>query len=99
MFWITNLFGGNNHQKSSYVQKENDFETFSFTVKDLKSWCKDELPALGWQKLKLRISKQAKEKFNFCFDEVSDSTKIPDEILELIDATIFELFNKKFLSK
>lgn len=98
MLWFTNLFGGNNTDTVSSKNQKN-YESVSFTVKDLKTWCKEELPPLGWQKLKLRISKQAKEKCSFCFDEVSDNTKIPGELLEIVDATIYELFNKRFLSK
>lgn len=91
MAWFTNLFGGKSTNLNETPIKN------SLTLKDLKMWCKEELPALGWQKLKLRLSKQAKEKCNFCLDEVSDDTIIPDELLILIDSTINELFNKRFL--
>lgn len=96
MFWFTNLFSSKNSNFSENTIEKN-YQKNSLTLKDLKLWCKEELPALGWQKLKLRISKQAKEKCNFCLDEVPDDTIIPEDLLILIDSTVSELFNKKFL--
>lgn len=98
MSWLKNLLSGNKTENKNLGKKEKNDEGFSFTVKDLKSWCKEELPPLGWQKLRLIIGKKAKERCNFCFDEVSDDTKIPEELLEIIDSCTFELFNKRFLN-
>lgn len=100
MSWLKNLLSGNKTESKEPEKKEKQktHDFFSFTVKDLKSWCKEELPPLGWQKLRLMVAKKAKEKCNFCFGEASDDTKIPEELLEIIDSCALELFNKRFLN-
>jgi len=92
MVWIKNFFTSKKFNQDSTV--ENSGVTFG----ELKNWCKQELPALGWQKLKLRVSKVSKEKYDFCFDNCPDTKIIPVELLEIINNSIQELFDKKFLN-
>jgi hypothetical protein len=97
MIWIKNLINGKKESQALSNTEIPSKVKDDFTLGDLKAWCKNELPALGFSKLKLMISKKLKNDFHFSLDECPDDTIIPEDVLKFIDESVYELFYKRII--